>query len=965
MHHAPAAKPPKPTARGKALPVSPPATADAPASEPRGALCLSVHNGNLRFVGATLMVGHYGASTLTGTEAVVDRFIGGGMSASLALGMYPEAPGSHQFFANHQPDPENPLAPPRPAHVVVAGLGEEGKLRSADLILSVRQATLAWAQRVAELPNAGGAGFELTATLIGSGGISVSVATAAHAVAQGVHEANEKLEAGGWPQVAHLHLIELYLDRATEAWSALQLLAQGSPGHFALGPTVIPGVGALRRPLENGYRGTGHDFISAISENNEAGEPTITYTLDTQRARSEARVQSTQARLVNELVKRASNDANRDPQIGRTLFQLLVPVEMENSMRGSSELLLELNDGTAGIPWELLDAPLDGRDGPDKPWALRNKLMRKLRTVRFRGQVSDALAQDAALVIGEPQCDPAQYPPLPAAREEAQAVVDALSGPDGMSPERVHALIALDDGLGPDAAAVTNALLARPYRIVHIAGHGEPELLVDGQPPQMRGVVLSDGTFLGPREVEAMRVVPELVFLNCCHLAADPRHLLQGYDRAAFAAGVAKQLIRIGVRCVVAAGWAVEDTAANRFASAFYQALLRGDRFMDAVHTGRLAAWEASPQGNTWAAYQCYGDPEWVWQPDQRDQNRVPRPVGADYTGIAAPVALALALETLAVESATQGKDDAEQREKIRYLEAHFEAEWGGMGAVAEAFAVACAAARDTERAVAWYRRAVAANDGSASLKASEQLAHLGARLAWERPAQAQRKKNSATHLPRLIAHGREELLAAAALLQALLAIGPTVERERLLGSVHKRLYLLESAAGQCEPAMQAAQQMALHYRAAAALARQAQHPEWPHMALQNMAADLVAHAANADWPGFDKAAIAELRQCLDDQQRDAPDFWGAVCLPDLALFEALAQRQLAPQKPRITALYQDLHRRATTAALWASAADRTGFALAPFTAGEGCEAEAARAMGATLQRCAAAQPPHTEGETP
>jgi hypothetical protein len=37
------------------------------------------------------------------------------------------------------------------------------------------------------------------------------------------------------------------------------------------------------------------------------------------------------------------------------------------------------------------------------------------------------------------------------------------------------------------------------------------------------GVVLSNGAFLGPAEIKAMRVVPELVFINCCHLGAAPR----------------------------------------------------------------------------------------------------------------------------------------------------------------------------------------------------------------------------------------------------------------------------------------------------------------------------------------------------------------------------------------------------------------------------------------------------------
>lgn len=920
----------------------------APERKARCTLELGVQNGNLKFVSSTLMVGHYGASTLTGTEAVVDRFIGGAMSASLAAGLYPEAPGSHQFFLNHRQDPDSPLALPRPPHVVVAGLGEEGKLRAGDLVHTVRQATLAWAQRLAEQPGHA-LRFELSTTLIGSGGVAVNVSTSAQAVAQGVREANEKLAAGGWPQVGRLRFIELYLDRATEAWNALNLLALGAPEHFALDPVVQPGVGALRRPLESGYRGTGHDFISAISEKDEAGEPIITYTLDTQRARSEARVQATQARLVSELVRRASSDANRDPQIGRTLFQLLVPVEMETSLRGSSELLLELNDGTAGIPWELLDAPNDGRGGPARPWTIRNKLLRKLRTVQFRAQVRDARIEDAVLVIGEPLCDAAHYPPLPGARTEALAVQEALSGPNGLDPGRVHALIADDDQTGPDAGAVINALLARPYRVVHIAGHGEPELPREGQNPLLRGVVLSDGTFLGPREVEAMRVVPELVFLNCCHLAADPRHLLRGYDRAAFAAGVAKQLIRIGVRCVVAAGWAVEDEPAKRFAVAFYQALMDGQRFMDAVHQARVAAWEANPQGNTWAAYQCYGDPEWVWQPEDRDHSRPPPPVGQEFATIASPVALALALETLAVQSATQGAPAQRQQEKIRHLESRFAGRWGDIGAVAEAFGVACAAARAPDLALAWYRRAVSANDGSASVKASEQMANLQARLACERVHQAQARGAAAATLRRLADEGRREIGAALAVLQSLQVLGPTLERESLLGSTYKRLHLLERASGHAEAAARALGPMATHYAQAEALAREAGDPGWFYPALNCLAAGLLQSAARGQARHGDQARIDELRQTLEQQRREAPDFWSVVGLPELATFEALAAGDLERRLPAILAVYEDLHNRAGTPWLWASVADQASFVLQAFRNGRGAQARACEQLQQVL----------------
>ena len=909
-------------------PLAEPSTAT---ETPRQLLHISVHNTNLKFTSRALMVGHYVASTLSGTEAVVDHFIGGAMSASLAAGLYPEAPGSHQIFINNRQDPDSPLSLPRPPHVVVVGLGAEGKLRSPAITHTVRQATLAWAQRVAEAPGGGPTGFELAITLVGSGGSGISVSASAQALAQGVREANEKLQAGGWPQVQHLHIVELYLDRATDAWGALKLLSAAAPDHFALWPTIRAGVGALRRPLDNGYRGTAYDFISAVTENDEAGEPSIVYTLDTQRARAEVRAQATQARLVGELVRRASNDANRDRSIGRTLFQLLVPVEMEASLGGTTELLLEVDDGTAAIPWELLDAPDDGRGGPQAPWAIRNKLLRRLRTVAFRSQVSDARLEDGVLVIGEPLCDPARYPPLPAARAEAEAVVEALSGQLGLDPSRVHALTAVGDQAGPDAAAVTTALLARRYRIVHIAGHGEPELHRPGKPALLRGVVLSDDTFLGPREVQAMRVVPELVFLNCCHLAADPDKLLKtGYDRALFAAGVARQLIRVGVRCVVAAGWAVEDEPANLFASAFYRSLLAGQRFMDAVQAGRLAAYNANPQGNTWAAYQCYGDPDWVWQRHEIDTRRAPPALTTLYAGIASPVALALALETLAVQSATQGAADESQREKIRYLEARFEGEWGGMGAVAEAYGVAWAAARDIDRALHWYRRAVAANDASASVKANEQLANLGARQAWTRLQNALAQGARPATVKALVEQGRSELGEAVRRLNALVGLAPTVERESLLGSTWKRIARLEAlAAGQDSAAStQALTQMAGHYRRAEALALQTGPSDLFYPGLNLVAADLLVRANGQRQTGLQAERIQRLRQSLQRKRREDPDFWSVVGLPELSVYEALASHTLAQQLPDVLTSFDDLHRRAGTSWMWASVADQLGFVL-------------------------------------
>ncbi|HYN57950.1 MAG TPA: CHAT domain-containing protein, partial [Rubrivivax sp.] len=641
--------------RRSALPPSMPGDLYAGGGEPVGAragtragLALGVLNGNLKFVNEALMVGHYASALLSGSEYVVDRLIGGAMSESLRAGLYPTALGMHQVFANLRVDPEQPLSMPRPGAVVVIGLGEEGQMRTSDLIIAMRQGTLAYAQRVTEQRGGGEVGFELAATLVGSGGVGIHVGTSALAVAQGVAEANQRLRANGWPVVTRLRLVELYLDRAIEAQRALATLAQSRPAEFSLAPSIESGIGPLRRPADSAYRGTNYDFITAVQRLDEHRQPLIEYTLDTRRARSEVRGQSTQARLVDELVRAGADANNSDSQIGRSLFQLLVPVEIEPFMAGSSALVLQLDSDTARFPWEMLDRDSIGSTGEHVPWAVRTRVLRKLRTQEFRSQPLGAGREDNVLVIGEPQCDKTRFAELPAAREEAEHVAKVLGTP---------ALI------GANALQVINALLAKPLRIVHIAGHGE--FRDDGT----GGVVLSNNSLLGPNEVRAMRRVPELVFINCCFIGridggkdgATGGGL--GANRARFAAGVAEQLIQEGVRCVVAAGWAVEDGPAKRFATAFYERLLAGDRFIDAVGEARRAAWEMRKAGNTWAAYQCYGDPDWRYVPPEGGVDDDVRALPELWT----PNGLALLLENEALDA--RHADDRSDRARRRRLQ--------------------------------------------------------------------------------------------------------------------------------------------------------------------------------------------------------------------------------------------------------------------------------------------------------
>jgi hypothetical protein len=190
----------------------------------------------------------------------------------------------------------------------------------------------------------------------------------------------------------------------------LRLQAEATPDQFELVPTVSAGSGGLRQPRSRGYRGADYDFITVETVSGPKGEPLISLTLDTKRARSEVRGQRTQSRLLRELVSTAADDQNRDRQIGRTLFSLLIPPELEAFLAGSGALQIELDSDTAGIPWELLDVSIDG-SASSLPWAIETKLLRKLRTATFRDRVVDADADASVLIVGEPECSD-DYPRL-------------------------------------------------------------------------------------------------------------------------------------------------------------------------------------------------------------------------------------------------------------------------------------------------------------------------------------------------------------------------------------------------------------------------------------------------------------------------------------------------------------------------------------------------------------------------
>ena len=465
------------------------------------------------------------------------------------MGVYPVEVGSHQVFINNRPNLERGTFMPRPKAVIIAGLGEEGKLRSADLVQSVCRAVIAWSQRLAERRRSAPSDFELASTLLGSGGTGISAGEAARLIAEGVYRANglladaddeadaetgadngdAKRAPGAARQPSALHRV---VPGPRHRCMAVAASAGRAPrrGRYAITDYVKPGTGGLQRPPDLGYRGAEFDFISVASIKDEDGSPAISYTLDTRRARSEVTGKRAQSGLIRELVTTASNDRNNDPQIGRTLFGLLIPIELEAYLAGSGELQIELDPQTAAIPWELLDTTRDSDESNHIPWAIRVNLLRKLR--------SDGVSRAGHRRWRRGRCPDHRRAGVPAGisaslrrtRRSARGSRLSLRPRVRSAPTGVNALISEDATQARARRAHRSKCTARAAVADRAHRRARDPW---GERQTRRSRALERDVPRATPKSRACATVPELVFLNCCHLgAADAGQVLRTYDRA-------------------------------------------------------------------------------------------------------------------------------------------------------------------------------------------------------------------------------------------------------------------------------------------------------------------------------------------------------------------------------------------------------------------------------------------------
>lgn len=324
----------------------------------------------------------------------------------------------------------------------------------------------------------------------------------------------------------------------------------------------------------------------------QRGEGALQFILLIDGQRIEATVHF-QRTLVDKLADELLAGIHLRTDAAQALRQLLLPRELI-ALGAPARYHLTLGPDTAALPWELIF------HRPDDPFAHlgpRN-VLRRLDGLREPGLRQSAGFQ--ALLIGNPQTARS----LPDHEEGLPLLGGVAQELDGVA----HSLAAagFEVGLSAEesASAVMSRLFALDYRVLLISGNSVHEHPIGGR--RVSGFVLSDGVFLTALELRQMRVMPEVVFLNGCHAGRRVANASDGPPQ-----DMVLELLKAGVKVVVAPGWAVGDMSAAQFSETFFTILATGRPFEEAVAGARVASYKAAPDLTTWAAYQAWGDPDY------------------------------------------------------------------------------------------------------------------------------------------------------------------------------------------------------------------------------------------------------------------------------------------------------------------------------------------------------------------
>ncbi len=550
---------------------------------------ITVSNGDLRYASHPVIAGHFLNDGVLYAEKSIDYYLNGSLTSKHRLGLYPGEIGTNAIFGKMDgSDFEG---------AIIVGLGEPDQLTSFQFSKSVESGVLNYLLSIpASASPKKGIGVSSLIVATGYGGLTVEGSM--KAIIEGVNRANEKVKAlshSGYKTIQSIEFVELYADRALNCMYILNKIAnkENSTFNIIVGNKRIKNLMGIRKrtPLDTSEDWWNRVTVKYKEANEQTGEPaSMTFGSSTSDSREEENELYSSTPLIDLFISEVSTSNQWSACTAKTLFELLIPNNLKEKLKRKGNISWILDTKTAAYPWELLQDNTTNA----KPLCINAGMIRQLSTKDYRINIK-RVAEKGALVVADPILN-GFISQLPGAKEEGMLVKDTLENVGYPTTSLI----------GTDAESIVKNFFCKDYTIIHLAGHG----VFNPKSPKKSGMVIGKDIFLTVFEIEQMPVVPELVFVNCCHLgysSSDDEKLYQ--NRYKLAANIGTQLIKIGVKAVIAAGWAVNDAAAHDFAQVFYSSMFAGENFGDAVKIARNSIYEKHPDNNTWGAYQCYGDP--------------------------------------------------------------------------------------------------------------------------------------------------------------------------------------------------------------------------------------------------------------------------------------------------------------------------------------------------------------------
>lgn len=555
-------------------------------------VAVSVSNGDLSYASFPVLAGHFNNDGILYAEKSIDCNLNWMLSARHKLGLYPGEIGTNSVIATNSGDYDF-------AGAIIIGLGDPGTLTAFLLTKTVEQGVAKYLLHINNGQQQNEHEIGISSLIIGSGYGGLSIESSINAIIEGVNNANSKVTdvfKTTVKTIQHIEFIELFEDRALSCMYAISKLESKDNKAFnvRIGSKKIKILfGSKTRLITDPSDEWWNRITVKLKKVKEGSEDvqSLLFSATTGDAREEERELYSSTPLIDLFIEQVSTQNNWSACAAKTIFELMVPNEFKDRLKKKGNISWVLDTDTAAYPWELLQDSTTNA----KPLCVDAGMVRQLATADYRINIK-RVAGEKALIIGDPLLN-GFVNQLPGAAKEAKAVETVLSN-NGYTKTSL---------INTGAADIISSFFCDDYKIIHLAGHGA----FNPASPRQSGMVIGDGKFLTTFDIEQMSSIPELVFVNCCHLGKtsgiDEKYFEQRYK---LAANIGTELIRIGVKAVIAAGWAVNDDAALDFAQIFYARMFAGYSFGDAVKEARSNIYEKYRlSNNTWGAYQCYGDP--------------------------------------------------------------------------------------------------------------------------------------------------------------------------------------------------------------------------------------------------------------------------------------------------------------------------------------------------------------------